>query len=51
MTIKDIIEGLESSYRFGNVKDEPIGARYIKLSDTLVDEIVQTLKKYVQENE
>ena len=44
MTLETIIEMFEKAPRLGIDKDEPEGSRYVILSDTLANEIVDHLK-------
>ena len=43
MTPENIVEILKKAPRMGNSKDEPEGSRYIKISDTLANQMVDTL--------
>ena len=45
-TIQDVIDALKDAPRQGSYKDEPEGSRYITMSDTLVKEIIKTLRRY-----
>jgi len=45
-TIKEIRQGLEKIPRHGFEKDEPEGARYVVISDTLLNLIIKALKKH-----
>jgi hypothetical protein len=45
-TIQDVIDALENAPRQGSFKDEPEGFRYITMSDTLVKDIIETLRRY-----
>ena len=46
MTLEEIIQGLQNADRFGEDTDEPEGARFIQLSDTLVCQMIETLKDF-----
>jgi|WetSurMetagenome_2_1015567.scaffolds.fasta_scaffold154388_3 hypothetical protein len=48
MTIKDIILILESADRQGSEKDEPEGTRYVQVSDTLLQKIIDVLKMKIK---
>lgn len=43
--IDDIISMLETAHRFGAEIDEPEGARYIRLSETLVNQMISMLRQ------
>ena len=43
LTLEDIISGLNSAPREGAAKDRPEGSRYIRISDTLANEIAESL--------
>jgi hypothetical protein len=49
MDIKEIIVGLITADRSGTDEDIPEGSRYVQLSDTLVQEMVECLKEHVNE--
>lgn len=44
MSIQEIADSLEGAQRMGAEKDEPEGARYIRISDTLAVQIAQYLR-------
>jgi hypothetical protein len=46
MELKDVIHILKTGERQGAETDEPEGARYIVISETLVDEMIGALEKY-----
>lgn len=46
ITIQDVIDVLKNAPRQGSANDEPEGSRYIILSDTLVKELIKTLRRY-----
>lgn len=45
MNIADVIEGLEQAERMGAEEDIPEGSRYIQISETLLLQIIETLKR------
>ena len=45
LTLADIADGLENSRRMGNERDEPEGACYIQISDTLAKLMAQSLRR------
>jgi len=45
LTLTQIAEGLERWDRIGSDIDEPEGARYIRLSDTLAKLMAQSLRR------
>jgi hypothetical protein len=47
--VEEIIEILKNAHRHGAEKDEPEGARYIVISDTLANRLVKELKEYLDE--
>jgi hypothetical protein len=46
MTIYDVIEVLEKADRMGTERDTPEGSCYIKISDTLANEMAGALKAH-----
>lgn len=51
MDIPTIIEGLENAERRGAATDIPEGARYITISETLVLQIIESLKDIQDRNQ
>lgn len=49
MTINDIIAGLRNGVRQGAETDEPEGARYIFLSDTLANRMADCLDAWLKD--
>lgn len=47
MTLNDVVEILKTAPRMGAEKDEPKGTRFIQLSETLVEQIVQELESWI----
>jgi hypothetical protein len=47
--VEEVIEFLKSAKRIGAEKDEPEGARYIQISDTLANQLVEKLEKYLED--
>lgn len=47
MDMKDVVQVLKTAPRMGAEKDEPEGSRFIQLSETLVDKIVQELESWI----
>ena len=44
MGLQDVIRGLEQADRIGAERDIPEGSRYIRISETLLNEIIEALK-------
>jgi len=44
-SIQDVIRVLEDAARLGEDVDEPEGARYIQISETLVNEMLKALRE------
>ena len=44
MTLSEIIAAFEAAPRMGAEKDEPEGVRYVQISETLLIEIISTLR-------
>ena len=42
--IRHFIEELKKAERFGSMNDEPEGSRYLKISDTLAQELIECLQ-------
>jgi hypothetical protein len=49
LTIQEIVESLKSAPRLGAEKDDPEGARYIQISDTLVNLFVLSLERHLED--
>lgn len=47
MNIKSILKILKTAPRSGTEKDEPEGSRYIQISDTLTNQMVEYLEDYI----
>jgi len=45
MNIDEIIKCMREAHRFGSATDEPEGSRYILMSDTLSNEIIECLEE------
>jgi len=45
ITLQDVIDCLALAERFGEAKDEPEGARILRISDTLALQMADCLKK------
>jgi hypothetical protein len=45
--IRDVINVLKLAHRFGPSEDEPEGVRYIQISDTLANELVERLEAHL----
>jgi len=43
-SLKEVVKVLEDATRMGAETDEPEGARYIQISETLVDEMLMVLR-------
>jgi len=46
MELKDIIHILKAAERQGADKDDPEGARFICISETLADKMIEALEQY-----
>jgi hypothetical protein len=45
MYLEDVIDILKKAERLGNEKDDPEGTRYIMLSDTLANKMIEGLEE------
>ena len=50
-TIGDVVEALENAERIGTEKDIPEGSRYVKMSDTLILKLIDTLESVADVHE
>jgi len=51
MDLKDVIDAFNQAYRMGTEKDIPEGSRYIQISETLLNEIIEALKEELVKRE
>jgi len=49
-TLEHVIAALETALRHGAEEDEPEGARYVKLSETVINQMIAALRRYGEDN-
>ncbi len=47
--VEEVIEVLKNAKRIGAEKDNPEGVRYIQISDTLANQLIEKLEKYLED--